>query len=100
MTTCTIIAGVISCTITGQTPAPAESAKILAPYQYVAPLPLPPGPRVIIVDSSPTSGPFGEFKPLPATAPLNNNPYGYVPSPYPVLYPISPYSVSPYSVSP
>jgi hypothetical protein len=100
MTTCTLIAGVISCTITGPTPTPAESAAVLAPNQYHYVAPPPPGPSVIIVDSSPTSGPFGEFKPLPATAPLNNNPFGYVPSRYPVLYPVSPYSIAPYSISP
>lgn len=32
------------------------------------------GPYVVILESSPTSGPFGEFKPFPPTAPLSRGP--------------------------
>jgi hypothetical protein len=59
--TCTIIAALVSCVAATPAPSPAEAAAILAPYQFVYVAPLPPGPRVIGIYSSPTAGPFGEF---------------------------------------
>lgn len=64
MTKCIIILKLVSCTIVPQAPPvhdPAEAARLLQPYQYVYHEPLPDGPRVFFIDSSPTSGPFGSF---------------------------------------
>lgn len=77
MTTCTLIAGIISCTITGPRPTPAEAAAILAPYQYVAPL--PPGPTVIFISASVTDGPFGAFTPFPPPRRLDGTLYSQPP---------------------
>lgn len=46
--------------------SPAEAARILAASPGLSnwanhPEPLPPGPTVSIIESSPTAGPFGEF---------------------------------------
>jgi hypothetical protein len=57
----------------------AEAAAILAPHQFVYTPPLPHGPKVVILHSSSTAGPFGEFPPFPATRRLDGTP---VDSPY------------------
>jgi hypothetical protein len=41
---------------------PAEAAAILAPHQFQLPPELPDGPQVLGLWSSPTGGPFGEFR--------------------------------------
>jgi hypothetical protein len=41
---------------------PAEAAAILAPNQFQLPGPSFVGPRVLGIHSSPTAGPFGEFR--------------------------------------
>lgn len=66
MTTCTIIGLVVSCLVNPATRlTPDEAAAILAPYQYVYVEPAPRwGPTVLLAGSSPTAGPFGEFKPF------------------------------------
>ena len=43
------------------TTTPAEAAAILAPHQFVSPPPPSLGPRVYIMGSSSTDGPFGAF---------------------------------------
>jgi hypothetical protein len=64
MTTCALVLGIISCTFAGPRTTPAEALAILAPHQFVYVPPLPPGPTVLILNSSSTAGPFGEFKPF------------------------------------
>jgi hypothetical protein len=66
MNTCTIIGLVVNCLINPATRlTPAEAAAILAPNQYVYVEPAPRwGPTVVLAGSSPTAGPFGEFKPF------------------------------------
>jgi hypothetical protein len=43
---------------------PAEAAAILAPHQFHLQPALPAGPRVLILPSSETAGPYGEFAPF------------------------------------
>lgn len=66
MTTCVVVGAiVVSCVVDPATrPSPAEAAAILAPYQFVAPPPIGGGPTFAILASSPTAGPFGEFRPF------------------------------------
>ncbi len=52
MTTCVFVLGVISCTMSGPRPSPADAAAILAPGAYVYIKPLPPGPTVIVAGSA------------------------------------------------
>jgi len=56
---------------------PARAAAILAASQGLSnrtyAIEWPPGPLVVILGSSPTAGPFGEFAPLPWTWPLGAN---------------------------
>lgn len=68
MTTCILVLNVITCTIVGPKLTPAEAAKILAPNQFVYAPTRPPGPTSLVIASSPTAGPFGEFKPFPPRA--------------------------------
>jgi hypothetical protein len=65
MTSCIGAALIIHCVL-DPTPrlSPAEAAAILTPHQFVA-LPPAEGPYVVIIGSSPTTGPFGEFAPFP-----------------------------------
>jgi hypothetical protein len=42
--------------------SPAKAAAILAPNQFQLQPALPPGPRTFVLRSSPTAGPFGEFR--------------------------------------
>ncbi len=51
--------------------SPQEAADILRPNQYVAPPAVPDGPKVVIIASDVTSGPFGAFPPYPVQRPLN-----------------------------
>ena len=63
MTTCAIVLGIISCTVDpGTRVAPAEAASLLAPHQFVAVAQEQPGPVVATTGSSPSAGPFGEFR--------------------------------------
>jgi hypothetical protein len=69
---------------------PAEAARILRDGPSMAnfanrPSPLPDGPRVIIIDSSATSGPFGPFPTLGPQRPLNCCSSYSTPLPYPTV---------------
>jgi hypothetical protein len=73
MTSCIGAALIIHCVL-DPTPrlSPAEAAAILAPHQFVA-LPPAEGPYVVIIGSSPTTGPFGEFRAVSSRAPPRRN---------------------------
>lgn len=73
MTTCTLIAGIISCVISGPTPTAAESAALLAPRAYVH-IPRTYGPTVTIIASDPTHGPYGPVTVSAPTVRLDGTP--------------------------
>jgi hypothetical protein len=56
------------------TVAPAQLAS-LAARQFAYVPPVPPGPQVIILNSSPTAGPFGEFAPFEFGRSMDGLPY-------------------------
>jgi hypothetical protein len=64
-------------TVTPARLSPTEAAAILAPYRFQAPPPraLEAGPWMVVLHSSPTAGPFGEFAPFPAPVRLDGTSY-------------------------
>lgn len=54
---------------------PAEAAALLAPRQFVYVAPRPAEPQVVLLASSPTAGPFGEFRPLSSSRRLDGSSY-------------------------
>ena len=85
-TLCRIVLTVVSCTVDPTTPKPkpAEAVAIvvasLGPSRVPVPetpfvpawmLTAPAGPTVVVVPSSSTAGPFGEFAPFPTTRRLD-----------------------------
>ena len=57
------------------TVTPAEAAALLAPHQFVYVAPRPAEPPVVLLESSPTAGPFGEFKPFSPPRRLDGSSY-------------------------
>jgi hypothetical protein len=68
MCTILIVAAIVSVTCPAPLASSAEAARILAPHAYVAPATWPHG-HVVVIPSSPTAGPFGEFPPPPPARP-------------------------------
>ena len=67
-------------TIAAQRPSPEEAVAVLRASHSIADLTdahfgSGPGPQVFVMNSSPTAGPFGEFKPFGPTEPLSRGPY-------------------------
>ena len=80
MTSCIGAALIIRCVLDPTPrPSPAEAAAILAPYQFVAPPPVGPGPTFVILRSSPTVGPWAFPPPFPPRrldgTPLSQRPW-------------------------
>ena len=57
------------------TVTPAEAAALLAPRQFVYVAPRPAEPQVVLIASSPTAGPFGEFTSLSPSRRLDGSSY-------------------------
>lgn len=72
--TCVLIAMLISCSGASIKTSPAEAAAIMAVHQTIILSPVPRGPYVVGVYSSPTAGPFGDFKPFTPTTRLDGTP--------------------------
>jgi hypothetical protein len=64
---------------------PAEAARLLAPYQFVGVPDHSQGAQILILGSSPTAGPFGEFQNL-SLLPRSDGTYGAIPI-WPTLWP-------------
>jgi hypothetical protein len=62
MTSCVLVMGIITCTDLPPKLTPAEAAAIVAPHQFIGGSTIPYRPPVESVQTSPTAGPFGEFK--------------------------------------
>lgn len=73
MTTCTLLLGIITCVLSGPPPSPAASAALLAPRQYVHPVPAT-GPWVTTISSKATDGPFGPIVVSAPTVRLDGTP--------------------------
>lgn len=84
-------------TMDGPRPSVAEAARILAQAPSIAnrtyALSLPPGPRAVVIPSSPTAGPFGEFRPFSPPRRLDGTLLTDPPAEgYPILaFPITPW---------
>src|SRR4051794_30191128 len=67
MTSCVLVAKIITCTIASGTQlSPADAAKILKPYEFVYVPPAPSEPKIIIFDGGTIS-----FPPFQPSRPLN-----------------------------
>lgn len=63
MTTCIIIAKLVTCTLVGAVPTPAQAAAILAPHQFVSTSTYD-GPWIYVARGRATDGPYGRLTPL------------------------------------
>ena len=64
-----IVGALVSVTCPTPVSTTADAVRILAPHAYVAPAPQARGPRVLVIHSSTTDGPFGPFPTSPPTRP-------------------------------
>ena len=75
---CTALLFMLPALLHGQRLSPDEAVAVLRASHSVADLTnahFGDGPRVFVMNSSPTAGPFGEFKPFAPTEPLSRGLY-------------------------
>lgn len=79
---CVLLAAVISCTGTAPKMTPAEVATLLAPHQFVA-IPEQQNPdQIVVIASSVTAGPYGEFPAPRPSVRLDGTPLWLPPTVY------------------
>ena len=79
---CFLLAAVIACAGGMPKLTAAEAAAVLAPHQFVYVALAPPRPAVVVIPSSATAGPFGEFKRQDFCCRLDGTPLWWPPTVY------------------